>query len=345
MPSATSVIIASLVTAALGVGGVVAVTATSADADTQATVVKVVDGDTIDVRYDGTKHRVRLLNIDTPEVGGEQRDAECLAPEATDFLKRRLPVGATVTLRWDTEHEDRYQRQLRGVFDDAGFVNADIVRNGLAVPMHIEPNHEYRDEVDEAFAEASHAKRGLWDADHQCTLAARTERVNSAVADGKRATAYKEAVALHALIEDPGTFTSRLMTLTERTNAAARLLKVIAQHSTPEKGPRTSSPAPVTTTAPTPSTTTPAPALPSPPRTTTSKPTPQQTTQQPAPPPPSPAPPSTTSHTPPPAPRTTSTPAPSPPAAPQTGNSAPCRSYAPGGKTFTYIDCDTKQPL
>lgn len=321
MPSATSVIIASLVTAALGVGGVVAVTATSADADTQATVVKVVDGDTIDVRYDGTKHRVRLLNIDTPEVGGEQRDAECLAPEATDFLKRRLPVGATVTLRWDTEHEDRYQRQLRGVFDDAGFVNADIVRNGLAVPMHIEPNHEYRDEVDEAFAEASHAKRGLWDADHQCTLAARTERVNSAVADGKRATAYKEAVALHALIEDPGTFTSRLMTLTERTNAAARLLKVIAQHSTPEKGPRTTSPAPVTTTAPTTSTTTP--ALPPPP----------------------PSPPSTTSHTPPPAPRTTSTPAPSPPAAPRTGNSAPCRSYAPGGKTFTYIDCDTKQPL
>ncbi|PRY39333.1 hypothetical protein LY71_1212 [Geodermatophilus tzadiensis] len=30
-------------------------------------MVDVVDGDTLDVRYDGAEHRVRLLNLDTPE--------------------------------------------------------------------------------------------------------------------------------------------------------------------------------------------------------------------------------------------------------------------------------------
>lgn len=331
MPS-TFATLASLAAAATVVGGV-AVVATASD-DPEATVVKIVDGDTLDVRYDGGTHRVRLLNIDTPEMGGAAADTECLAEEATQYLKKRLPVGSPVTLEWDEDHLDTYERQLRGVFDDAGFVNEDIVRNGFALPMHIDPNHRYKDQIDEAYAHASRAATGLFDPAHGCTLVSRTERVNEAVERGDRAAAHTHAVALQTLLKDQDSFASRILSPVERTTALTRLSKIATSHApkkqaAPSPSPRPS-PKPSPRPAPSVSTTPPAPAPTTPP--------PARTT-----PPPAPSP----TYTPPPepAPRSTSTPAPPPPASTRPNNSAPCRSYAPGGKSFTYIDCDTRQPI
>src|SRR3954451_3807409 len=82
---------------------------------TMATVVKVVDGDTIDVSYDGATHRVRLLNVDTPETVDPQKPVECLGPEASDYLKRRIPAGTEVRLERDVEERDGYGRELAAV--------------------------------------------------------------------------------------------------------------------------------------------------------------------------------------------------------------------------------------
>src|SRR4051794_17790781 len=87
---AATVVAAAVVVA----GGGVVHAATSSG--TTATVVKVVDGDTIDVRYDGDTHRVRLLNIDTPETVDPEKPVQCLGPEASDYVKDRLPVGSQV---------------------------------------------------------------------------------------------------------------------------------------------------------------------------------------------------------------------------------------------------------
>lgn len=78
-------------------------------------VVKVVDGDTIDVRIDGGKERrVRLIGIDTPEVYGV---VECGGPKASKSLKRMLPVGTRVRLVSDPtqDRKDFYGRILRYV--------------------------------------------------------------------------------------------------------------------------------------------------------------------------------------------------------------------------------------
>src|SRR5262245_26184189 len=68
-----------------------------------ATVARVVDGDTIVLRGGG---RVRLLQIDSPEVG----EGECYSHRATLALRRLLPVGATVALLGDPrlDRVDRY---------------------------------------------------------------------------------------------------------------------------------------------------------------------------------------------------------------------------------------------
>lgn len=58
---------------------------------TTATVVKVVDGDTVEVRYpDGGEDTVRVLAIDTPETKHPSKPVECGGPEATAFAKDPL---------------------------------------------------------------------------------------------------------------------------------------------------------------------------------------------------------------------------------------------------------------
>ena len=135
-------------------------------------VEKVVDGDTIWVRIDepggplvaGATHKIRLLEIDTPEVGGPG-GVECGGHEATAFAERHLLVGSTVHLLADREDTDRYGRFLRYVWTaDGTFFNAEAVRTGHARAVLYEPNDAYIDLLREVEAEAREAGRGIWGA-------------------------------------------------------------------------------------------------------------------------------------------------------------------------------------
>ena len=94
----TSILLAAVV--AFGAVTVVGV-AQPAEAAESATVEKIVDGDTIDVRTGDLVTRVRLLNIDTPEMKGADGAPECLAVEATAALAELLPIGSAVQLEYD----------------------------------------------------------------------------------------------------------------------------------------------------------------------------------------------------------------------------------------------------
>jgi micrococcal nuclease len=79
-------------------------------------VTHVVDGDTLDVRLDGgRRERVRLIGLDTPEVG------TCGASAATSAA-RRLAGRARVVLRGDATQatRDRYGRLLAYVWLPGG---------------------------------------------------------------------------------------------------------------------------------------------------------------------------------------------------------------------------------
>lgn len=135
---------------------------------TLATVTHVVDGDTIRVEHAGQVRAVRLLNIDAPETDGPYTEAECLGAEAADLLRDLLPVGTEVRLEGDVEPRDRYGRDLAGVYVDDVLVNAAVARQGLAVPVLVEPNDRFHDEVVAAHAEARDARRGLYDPANGC---------------------------------------------------------------------------------------------------------------------------------------------------------------------------------
>lgn len=129
-----------------------------------ATLVRVVDGDTIDVTIDGGRERVRLIGIDTPETVKEDSPVECFGPEATAFTRAVLPEGSALYLERDVEARDAYGRLLAYVYlaDDATFVNLEIVRGGYANPLTIPPNVAHSSEFVDAARAAERADVGLW---------------------------------------------------------------------------------------------------------------------------------------------------------------------------------------
>lgn len=167
-------------------GGAVATVATvaavnEANNSDEATIDRVIDGDTVDVRMYGDVHRVRLLNINSPEDNAGTGVTECMGAEATAALAGLLPEGTPVTLRYDSDRNDRYDRLLAGVFVDDTLVNAEMAREGLAVPLVVGDNERFIREVQSAEAEARESQAGIFGATLPCTLGSTVANYRSQV--------------------------------------------------------------------------------------------------------------------------------------------------------------------
>jgi micrococcal nuclease len=152
-----------LMTALLAALGMVFVllggTAAPASPTTSAAVLSVHDGDTLTLA-DG--RRVRLLQIDTPELGGE-----CYSRAARTALLRLAPVGSRIELEIDPrlDRVDRYGRLLRYVHRGRTNVNVELVREGAAAPYFYDgARGRYASTLLAAAQSAKSAKRGLWKA-------------------------------------------------------------------------------------------------------------------------------------------------------------------------------------
>jgi len=140
--------------------------------DGLAVVTHVVDGDTIDVEIGGRTERVRLIGIDTPETKKPNTPIECWGPEASAFTTSLLPEGTEVRIERDIVGRDDYGRLLGYVHlvDAAGtdgigtFVNMQIIEQGFARPLTIEPNSTFAREFADAAGRASRADIGMWGA-------------------------------------------------------------------------------------------------------------------------------------------------------------------------------------
>lgn len=131
---------------------------------TNATMVSVVDGDTIDVNINGRRERVRLIGIDTPETKKPNTPVQCYGPEATKFTKSLLPSDTPLHVERDVVARDDYGRMLAYVYlaGDGQFVNMTIIRQGFARPLTIPPNSAHANEFIEAARIAQADDIGLW---------------------------------------------------------------------------------------------------------------------------------------------------------------------------------------
>ena len=133
---------------------------------TTATVLKVVDGDTIDVRDDNRgRLRIRVLGIDTPETKRPGYTVGCGGPEATAFARENL-LNQRVAIIYDPGQElhDRWGRTLAYLVKGDGWdYSVEAARAGMAHAYVFggKPVARYP-QIAAAEAEARAAGRGLW---------------------------------------------------------------------------------------------------------------------------------------------------------------------------------------
>lgn len=147
-------------------------------------VARVNDGDTIVL---ASGRRVRLVQVDTPEVYGE---AECYGAEASALTKRLLPAGTPVTLQRDPllDDTDHYDRLLRYVFVGTTNVNRTLVRRGAAsVWFYDGERGRYADDLLRDVRFARDSGLGLWSACRGTRLDV-TEGVNTGSVSSHRSS-------------------------------------------------------------------------------------------------------------------------------------------------------------
>lgn len=128
-------------------------------------VVKVVDGDTLDLDApDGEQvfTRVRLWGVDTPELRGENGPMH-FGSEARDFAERTL-MGRELHVVLDSrDTRDKYGRLLAFVQLERGgtMFNELLVEQGYA---YADPrfDHPYKERFSALEARARRGKAGLW---------------------------------------------------------------------------------------------------------------------------------------------------------------------------------------
>jgi endonuclease YncB( thermonuclease family) len=144
---------------------------TSKPSGETAVVAYVNDGDTLRTT---TGQRVRLVQIDAPELHGD-----CYGKAALSALSALTPKGTRIRLVRDPalDSKDAYGRLLRYVFVNGTNANLALVREGAASPYFFHGDlGRYAKDMLTAVDEARYAKRGYWGA---CPRAKLNTRVGS----------------------------------------------------------------------------------------------------------------------------------------------------------------------
>jgi len=130
------------------------------------TVVKVVDGDTIDINIpdgDYPHTRIRLWGVDTPETKKSPGGEMYFGSEASEFT-RQLTLGKTVTVYLDQGNRTRgkYGRLLAYVqLPDGRYLNELLLTQGCAY-ADLRFDHSFYNKYKQLESSARSLKKGLW---------------------------------------------------------------------------------------------------------------------------------------------------------------------------------------
>ena len=120
----------------------------------EATVIKVIDGDTIWIKKDNNHIKVRLSYIDAPEL------KQNFGIRSRNFLSN-LVLDKMIEV--NTNKKDRYNRHLGEIYihntNESIFVNAKMIKSGNAWVYKTHTNNPYLKNL-ENYAKVN--KKGLW---------------------------------------------------------------------------------------------------------------------------------------------------------------------------------------
>jgi micrococcal nuclease len=126
-------------------------------------VIKVIDGDTIEVYQNKKLEKIRMIGLNTPETVAPNKDIECFGFEASNRLKELLQ-GKIVKLETDEtqSNKDGYDRPLRYVFLDGKNINQKMIEEGFGFEYTFKKPYKYQKEFKSSEMAAREKKLGLW---------------------------------------------------------------------------------------------------------------------------------------------------------------------------------------
>ena len=131
--------------------------------DTNYQVIRIIDGDTVEILYEDQITSVQLVGVNAPETtANPNQPPEPYGEQATAFLQEFL-LDKSIYLRFDISKRDKYNRLLGYVYraSDGIFVNLEIIREGYGrVDTRYPFKHEEMFMSYESHAKA--ARKGLW---------------------------------------------------------------------------------------------------------------------------------------------------------------------------------------
>lgn len=134
-------------------------------------VLRVVDGDTIHINYNGKDEKIRFIGLDTPETKDPRKPIQCFGREATAKMIE-FAENKNVRLEFDkTQGErDKYGRLLAFVYgEDNKNLAYEMIRQGYGNEYTYNSNpYKYQNEFKEAARKAREENKGLW-AENTCT--------------------------------------------------------------------------------------------------------------------------------------------------------------------------------
>ncbi|MGB1799664.1 MAG: thermonuclease family protein, partial [Gammaproteobacteria bacterium] len=127
----------------------------------EVSIKSIIDGDTVILT---DNRHIRLIGINTPEINHDNiklSDAGALKAKASleDLLKNQ----ESVHLSYGEERFDRHKRTLAHLYLKNGLnIQAELLRQGLAMPLRIAPNLSLADCYNAASLSAKQKKIALW---------------------------------------------------------------------------------------------------------------------------------------------------------------------------------------
>ena len=135
-------------------------------------ILRVTDGDTIVVFRDGIEQPIRMIGIDAPEsVNPDESVNSIFGEAAAAYTEEHLKAGTIIYLTFDSERYDLYDRLLAYVWlnEDCEDINYlfqyQMVKDGYARAIKIEPNSKYYNILYDAMKKAMQNRIGLWEDD------------------------------------------------------------------------------------------------------------------------------------------------------------------------------------
>jgi micrococcal nuclease len=128
-----------------------------------ARVMRIINGDTLNVLYQGKWEEIKLLGLDMPETTLNDRVYEKALKNSTtpaeiinrgltgrEFVKKYLQYGSQIWIEFDVQKRDHFSRLLGYVYlIDGRMLNEIILRAGMSEPLLLPPNLKYQQRFQE----------------------------------------------------------------------------------------------------------------------------------------------------------------------------------------------------